>query len=48
MIVSMGVGRIFFRRGGTRGFSQNFFQVGARSGEIWFLPLEIEKQPIFC
>jgi len=38
----------FFREGGSRGFSQNFFQVGAKSGEIWFLPLEIEKSTFFC
>ena len=33
----------FFPRGISRGFSQNFFQGRAKSGEICFLPLEIEK-----
>jgi len=37
----------FFPGGASRGFSQNFFQRGAKSGEICFLPLEIEKQPFF-
>jgi len=44
----MGVGRIFSRGGDSRGFSQNFFQEGAESGEIWFLPLEIEKTTFFA
>jgi len=30
--------------GGSRGFSQNFFQGGSKSGEIRFIPLEIEKK----
>jgi len=29
--------------GASKGFSQNYFQGGAKSGEMWFLPLEIEK-----
>jgi len=33
----------FFPGGGSKGFSQNFFQGGAKSGEIRFLPLEIKK-----
>jgi len=33
----------FFPGGASRGISQNFFQGGAKSGEIWFLPLEIEN-----
>ena len=33
----------FFQGGASRGFSQNFFQGGDKSGEIWLLPLEIEK-----
>jgi len=32
----------------SRGFSQIFFQVGAKSGEICFLPLEMEKTTLFC
>ena len=44
----MGAGRIFSRGGGgSRGFSQNFFPGGAESGEICFLPLEIEKTTFF-
>jgi len=42
----MGVGRIFSREG-SRGFPQIFFQ-GAKSGEICFLPLEIENNNLFC
>ena len=44
----MGVGRIFSRGGGSREFSQKFFQGGAKSGEICFLPLENEKTTFFC
>ena len=40
----MGVGGIFSGGVGSRGFSQNFFQGGAKSGEIWFLPLEMKKK----
>ena len=36
----------FFQGGGSRGFSQIFFQ-GRKSGEIWLLPLQIEKK-LFC
>jgi len=43
---SIGVRRIFSKGGGSKGFSQNFFQ-GAKSGEIWFLPLEIAKKQPF-
>ena len=44
--VHMGVGRIFSRGGGSRRFSQNFSR-GAKSGEICFLSLEIEKNNLF-
>jgi len=44
----MGFGRIFSRGGGSRGFSQNFFQGWAKSGEIWFSVLEIEKTTFFA
>ena len=44
---AMGNGRIFFQGGANRGFSQNFFQGEAKSGEIWFLPLEIVKTTFF-
>ena len=37
----------FFQGGVSRGFSQSFFQWGGKSGEIWFLPVEIEKQHFF-
>ena len=43
----MGVGRIL-SRGGCRGYSQNFFSGGAKSSEIWFLLLEIEKNNFFA
>jgi len=33
---------------GSRGFSQKIFQGGGKSGEIWFLPLEIEKTTFFA
>ena len=45
---SMGPERIFARGGGSTGFSQHFFQGGAKSGEICFLPLEIEKTTFFA
>jgi len=39
----------FPRGGGSRGFSQKFFQWGAKSGEIWFLPLsKLKKQQFFA
>jgi len=38
----MGLGRIL-SRGGTSGFFQQFFQGGAKSGEIYFLPIETKK-----
>jgi len=41
----MGVGRIFSRGGPLGNFSKIFPGV-AKSGEICFLPLEIEKQPL--
>jgi len=43
----MGVGRIF-SRWGTRGFFQNFSRNGAKSGEIWFFPLETKKTTSLC
>jgi len=46
VLSDMGVGRIF-SRGGSRGISQNFSR-GAKSGEICFLPLKIEKNNLFC
>jgi len=46
--VSHGRRKDFFQGGGSRGFSQNFFQGEAKSGEICFLPLEIEKVTFFC
>jgi len=39
-IISMGDGRIF-SRGGLVGDFPKIFQREAKSGEIWFLPLEI-------
>jgi len=45
--MNMGVGRTFFHKGASRGFSQNFFQE-LKSGEMWFLSLEIEKTIIFA
>ena len=38
----------FFPGGGSKEFSPNFFQGGAKSGEICFLPLEVEKTTFFC
>jgi len=46
MIVCMGVGRNF-SRGGTSVFFQKFFLREAKSGEIWFLPIEIKKTANF-
>ena len=43
----MGVGKILSRGGGTGRFFQTFFWRGARSGEIYFLPLETKKTD-FC
>jgi len=34
--------------GSSTGFSQTFFQGGKKSGEICFLPVEIEKTTFFC
>jgi len=45
--VSMGVGRIF-SRGGQKGIFPKYFPGGAKSGEICFLPLEIEKVTFFA
>jgi len=42
----MGVGKIV-SRGGQLGIFPKFFQ-GAKSGELWFLPLEIEKTTFFA
>ena len=42
----MSVGRIF-SRGGPRGFFLNFSS-GAKSGEIWFFPLETKKTTFFA
>ena len=36
-----------FSRGASRGLYQLFFQERAKSGEIWLLPVIIEKQPFF-
>jgi len=47
MNVAMGVGRIF-SRGGQYGIYPKCFPGGAKSGEIWFLPLEIEKTTFFA
>jgi len=43
----MGVGRIFSRVGPLGNFFQNFSR-GAKSGDIWFLRLEIEKATFFA
>jgi len=32
----------------NHGRRKDFFQWGAKSGEIWFLPLEIEETTFFC
>jgi len=37
----------FFPGGPVGGVSQHFFQGRTKSGEIWFLPLEIKKTTIF-
>jgi len=42
----MGVGRIFSMEGPLGDFSKIF--QGGKSGEIWFLPLEIEKTTFFA
>jgi len=46
-LTGMGVGRIFSRRGALSYFSE-IFPGGAKSGEICFFPLEIEKTAAFC
>ena len=46
-IVSMGVGRIFSRRGALGEFSK-IFPGGAKDGEIWFLPLKTKKTTFFA
>jgi len=38
----------FFPGGASRGFSQNFYQAGGKSGEICFLFLEIKITTFFC
>ena len=38
----------FFLRGGAVGDFPKIFSRGAKSGEIWFLPLEIEKTTFFA
>jgi len=38
----------FFQGGGHYGIFPKYFQGGAKSGEIWFLPLEIEKTTFFA
>jgi len=43
----MGVGRIFSRRGAVGDFPKMFSR-GAKSGEICFSPLEIEKTTFYC
>ena len=37
-----------FQGGGAAGDFPKFFSRGGQNGEIWFLPLEIEKQPFFA
>ena len=44
----MGVGRIFSRGGPVEDFPKIFFQGGAKSGEIWFCPSKLKKQPFFA
>ena len=39
--------KYFFQGRGSRGFPK-FFSGGAKSGEIWFLLLEIEKTTFFA
>jgi len=41
----MGVGRIFSRGGGSRGFSLNVFQGGAKVVKFVFYPSKLKKQP---
>jgi len=38
----------FFQGGGQQGIFPKVFPWGAKSGEIWFLPLEIEKTTLFA
>jgi len=47
MLVRMGVGNSFSRGGALVDFSKSF-STGAKSGEIWFLPLEIKKTTFFA
>jgi len=47
MLACMGVGRNFSRGGHQRIFKKVFLQQ-AKSGEIWFLPLEIKKTAFFA
>jgi len=47
LVEGMGVRRIF-SRGGQEGIFPKFFPGGAKSSEICFLPLEIEKTTIFA
>jgi len=44
----MGVVRIFSRGGAIGDFSKIFSRGRANSGEICFLPLEIEKSTFIC
>ena len=37
-----------FPGGGAAGDFPKFFSRGGQNGEIWFLPLKIEKQPFFA
>jgi len=51
MLIIMGVGRTFSRRWPIVDFSrgsQKFFQGGAKSEEISFLPLETKKTTFFA
>ena len=45
---AMDVEKIFSRGGGAVGDFLKLFQGGSKSGEIWFLPLEIEKTTFFA
>ena len=47
MIRGIGAERIFSWRGPVGDFPK-IFERGTKSGEIWFLPFEIEKTTCFC
>jgi len=48
MLLCKVVGMIFFQEEGTSGFFQTFFWGVAKSGEIWFLPLETKITAFFA